>query len=280
MAITALPTPPSRVDDPDNFSIKADALLGALPTFVTEANALEANVNAKELTAAAAATTATTKANEAAASALAAGNSATAASNSAIASANSATNASNSAAAANQSKLDTETLLDAFENDVYVRGTVAPTNTSTLWFDTNVNKTKVYDPSSASWVEAGSSVNGTSQRYNYIATAGQTTFTAQYDVGFVDVYHNGLKLTPSDFTATNGTSIELSTGALVGDNVDIVCYGAFNVANTYTIAQVDAALSAKASLTGTETLTNKTLSEGTNFTSDALAKLHATAISF
>ena len=32
--------------------------------------------------------------------------------------------------------------------------------------------------------------------------------------------------------------------------------------------------------TGTETLTNKTLSEGTNFASDALAKLHATAISF
>lgn len=32
--------------------------------------------------------------------------------------------------------------------------------------------------------------------------------------------------------------------------------------------------------TGTETLTNKTLAEGTNFTSDALAKLHATAISF
>lgn len=36
--ITALPTPPSRADDPTNFSSKADALLGALPLFVTQVN--------------------------------------------------------------------------------------------------------------------------------------------------------------------------------------------------------------------------------------------------
>ena len=51
MPITALPTPPSRSDDPTNFSNKADALLGALPTFVTQANLLEENVNQKEFTA-------------------------------------------------------------------------------------------------------------------------------------------------------------------------------------------------------------------------------------
>lgn len=39
MTITALPTPPSRSDDPAGFSAKADAFLAALPTFVTEANA-------------------------------------------------------------------------------------------------------------------------------------------------------------------------------------------------------------------------------------------------
>ncbi len=37
--ISALPTPPSRADDPTNFSTKADAFLGALPTFQSEANA-------------------------------------------------------------------------------------------------------------------------------------------------------------------------------------------------------------------------------------------------
>lgn len=47
MSITALPDPPSRTD-PTNFRSRADALLGALPTFVTEANllALEAQGNA------------------------------------------------------------------------------------------------------------------------------------------------------------------------------------------------------------------------------------------
>jgi hypothetical protein len=44
MTITALPTPPSR-DDPANFSARADAFLGALPTFATEANALATQVN-------------------------------------------------------------------------------------------------------------------------------------------------------------------------------------------------------------------------------------------
>lgn len=40
MAVTVLPTPPSRSDDPTNFTTKADAFLAALPTFVTEVNAL------------------------------------------------------------------------------------------------------------------------------------------------------------------------------------------------------------------------------------------------
>lgn len=43
--ITPLPTPvPSRTD-PTNFSVRADAFLGALPTFVTETNAVASEVN-------------------------------------------------------------------------------------------------------------------------------------------------------------------------------------------------------------------------------------------
>jgi hypothetical protein len=73
---------------------------------------------------------------------------------------------------------------------------------------------------------------------------------------------NGVKLVVStDFTATSGTNIVLATGATAGDIVDIVAYGAFTVANTYTVAQSDVLLAAKASLTGVETLTNKTLTD-------------------
>ena len=57
MAITPLPPAPSRAV-PSTFSTKADAFLGALSTFVTEANELEANVNAKEVITVAASSTA------------------------------------------------------------------------------------------------------------------------------------------------------------------------------------------------------------------------------
>ena len=47
MAITALPTPPTRAD-PATFATRGDAFLAALPTFATEANALAVDVNAKQ----------------------------------------------------------------------------------------------------------------------------------------------------------------------------------------------------------------------------------------
>lgn len=71
MAITALPTPPSR-DDPANFAARGDAFLGALPTFATEANALAVAVNANAVSADADAATASSAASSATASAIAA----------------------------------------------------------------------------------------------------------------------------------------------------------------------------------------------------------------
>lgn len=54
MSITPLPTPVPSSGDPANFDARADAFLGALPTFANEANALAVEVNGKatELTAA------------------------------------------------------------------------------------------------------------------------------------------------------------------------------------------------------------------------------------
>lgn len=76
MPMTPLPTPPSR-NDPTNFAARADAFLGALPTFQTEANALEVAVDADAVAAAASAVTAgnaVTAAQAAAAGAAAAAN--------------------------------------------------------------------------------------------------------------------------------------------------------------------------------------------------------------
>jgi hypothetical protein len=44
----------------------------------------------------------------------------------------------------------------------------------------------------------------------------------------------------SDYTATNGTSVVLASGAIASDTLVVVAYGAFNVSNTYTQAQADA----------------------------------------
>jgi hypothetical protein len=112
-------------------------------------------------------------------------------------------------------------------------------NTGALYFNTTVDIMYVYGGSG--WQAAGSSVNGTAGRHVYTATADQTTFSVTYDPGYVDVYLNGVKLIVStDFTATSGTNVVLSTGATAGDNVDIVAYGTFVVADTYTKAQSDA----------------------------------------
>jgi hypothetical protein len=115
----------------------------------------------------------------------------------------------------------------------YSVGATAPSSPTEgdLWFDTANNDMKVYDGSN--FVLAGSAINGTTNRESYVATAGQTSFNVTYDVGFVDVYLNGVKLVDgSDFTATNGTSITLSSGATLNDTVDIIAYGTFTLGNT------------------------------------------------
>ena len=55
------------------------------------------------------------------------------------------------------------------------------------------------------------------------------------------MYLNGVKLlVGTDFTATNGTSITLASGASVNDVVDIVAYGTFVLADHYTRTASDA----------------------------------------
>jgi hypothetical protein len=107
-----------------------------------------------------------------------------------------------------------------------------------LYFDTTAGQLKVY--SSTGWINAGSSINATAARFYYTATAGQTTFTGTdnngetlaYDAGYIDIYLNGVKLVNGvDVTVTSGTSIVLATGATVGDSIDIIGYGTFDIAN-------------------------------------------------
>jgi len=67
---------------------------------------------------------------------------------------------------------------------------------------------------------------------DFTATASQTTFTPpSYTVGFINVYRNGSRLGNADYTATNGTTVVLATGATSGDLVTVESFLVSSVLN-------------------------------------------------
>ena len=90
---------------------------------------------------------------------------------------------------------------------------------------------------------------GVRNRFQYQATAGQTSFsgsdakslTLTYtDSLYLDVYQNGVLLVPGDdYTATTGTSLLLVQGASLNDIVEMVAYDVFSVNETYTKTESD-----------------------------------------
>jgi hypothetical protein len=66
----------------------------------------------------------------------------------------------------------------------------------------------------------------------FTATAGQTTFTPpSYNVGFINVYLNGVLLGSADYTASNGTTVVLATGASAGNLVTVESFLVSSVLN-------------------------------------------------
>ena len=69
-------------------------------------------------------------------------------------------------------------------------------------------------------------------RKTYEPTGVQTdfTFTAGYDPGYCDVYLNGSRLiSGNDYTASNGSTVGLTSAAQNGDIIEVVAYKAFNL---------------------------------------------------
>ena len=107
----------------------------------------------------------------------------------------------------------------------------------------------------------------TQRREYFTATSGQTTFnTNGYTPNYIDVYMNGVKLSPADFTASNGSDVVLASGATTGDLVQVVSFTPFNVANQTFIGDVN--LSSGAYKIGGNTAINS--SRGGSLTSLAL----------
>lgn len=63
----------------------------------------------------------------------------------------------------------------------------------------------------------------------HIGSVGQTTFTASYNVGCVEVFINGFKLAHTEFTATDGENIVLNSPLIKESFINIASYSSFNV---------------------------------------------------
>jgi len=71
-------------------------------------------------------------------------------------------------------------------------------------------------------------------KHTVTATASQTSIpNVGYTVGAVHVYQNGIRLVDgTDYTATNGSTVTLETGATEGDQIVIVSHGSFETSDT------------------------------------------------
>jgi hypothetical protein len=108
------------------------------------------------------------------------------------------------------------------------------------------------------------------------AAEDQTSFAFNYNVGFVDVFYNGVKLANTEFTASNGTAVVLNDVAYAGDIVELVSYntastggGGGGASNLNDLADV--------TITGSPVIGETLTHNGTKFVNDYTATTTTTA---
>jgi len=108
-----------------------------------------------------------------------------------------------------------------------------------LYFDSTSGKMRVYTASG--WVDASSASQAALTVYRFTATAGQTTFsgvddngmTLSYLTGGIVVVLDGPVIVGGgvDYTASNGTSVVLTSGASAGQTLEIYAFASFSIAS-------------------------------------------------
>ena len=69
-------------------------------------------------------------------------------------------------------------------------------------------------------------------RVKYTASSGQTSFSFSYQPGYLDVYLDGVKIEDTtDYTATNGTTIVLTSGAIENQVLEAIGLTTFSLVN-------------------------------------------------
>ena len=106
-------------------------------------------------------------------------------------------------------------------------------------------------------------------KHTITATASQTSIpNVGYTVGAVHVYQNGIRLVDgTDYTATNGSTVTLETGATEGDQIVIVSHGSFETSDTVSKASggtfsSNVAVSGNVTATGSVTANSLVVPDG------------------
>lgn len=114
----------------------------------------------------------------------------------------------------------------------------------------NTTDGKLYMKKSVSGSESIVEISGTKaatssafshQEFKYTASSNQTTFSGNdansvslsYTINQIQVFLNGILLDATDFTATNGTSVVLASGASSGDILQIQAFAGTNPIDTF-----------------------------------------------
>jgi len=116
------------------------------------------------------------------------------------------------------------------------------------------------------------------QVYNVTGATSTFTFASGYDVGFFEVYINGVKqVVNNDYTAGNGTTFTLATAAASGDVIEAVAYKAFNLAKISSIDTISGDLEVDSNLTvgGNISLGGTIFGDGSGLT--GIARTHNVA---
>ena len=180
------------------------------------------------------------------------------ASTSATGAASSASAASADASSASSSAAAAASALDSFDDRYLGAKATAPTldndgnalvQGALYYLNTGASEVigmYVYD--GASWIKASAAAVTSVVTYEYTATASQTVFSGAdlnsvsmtFTSGLIQVFLNGVLLNPGDDYAGASNAVTLVSAAAVGDSLTVVAFASFNMANTYTIAEVDA----------------------------------------
>jgi len=112
-----------------------------------------------------------------------------------------------------------------------------------LYFNSTDNNMMVYKETGAAWIAATSSGGVSLVMHKVTASGSETSFAAgtftptlTYEVNNIVVFLNGVRLDATDYTATTGTSITGLAAVAASDELVVLAFKTFEVADTVSAA--------------------------------------------